>query len=246
MSSTRKLFLVIHSTRKYTIHSYSIHRTIITKSVQICKIKSVSVESNYRFSSNAMQSLPSNSSSSSSTSLSSNSEHHIVSILSGCRSLKDCYEKMIHEKEYLSLLNEDKLGYTNQHHKYFILKLINKASKDKYLSWQMVFNIIQFYSKFHQRYQMKPASIYNFLSILSRRGDFDAVTSIIEHLSTASNLPQLPINSQLFTLLIQALRIGGQSKRGYHLFEQCIEDFDLKPSIQLLLQGYMVCICARM
>ena len=164
-----------------------------------------------------------------------------MSILNGCRSLKDCYQTIIHETEYLSLLKEDKLGYTAQHHKYFILQLIDKASKDKYLSWQMVFNIIQFYSNFNQRYRMKPQSIYNFLSILSRRGDFNAVSSIIKKLIIPSNdKPQLTINSQLFSLLIQALRIGGQSDNAFNLFQQSITEFNLKPSIQVLVQGYMV------
>ena len=220
------MFITKHTI--HTIHTYTKHANHITKSVKIDRIKSIQIMynvSNYNLNNFSASNFV--------------NEHPITSILNGCRSLKDCYERIINEKEYLLLLNEEKSGYTHQHHITFMLKLIDRASKDKYLSWQMVLNIIQFYSNFNEIYNVKPETVYNFLSILSRRGDFNAVSSIIQRLIDCQQ-PKLSINNQIFALLIQSLRIGGQSERGYTLFQQAINEFNLKPSISILLQGYMV------
>eukprot|EP01083_Nonionella_stella_P025499 70188_1 len=222
MSSTRKLLLRI---TKYTVHTHScanINRGMVTKWIEIehCKVHSSFACPIRKIHSDLHQ----------------DHAHSITSILSGCRSFKDCYRVIRSKEEYLVLLNKDDSSYTYQHHKYFILHLIERASKDQYLSWQMIWNLIQFYSNFKARYHVPTESIYTFLSILSRRGDFTAVSCIIERLL---DIETLPINHRVFCLLMEALRVGGQSHKGYGLLEQALSDFNLEPSVTLLLHGYM-------
>ena len=96
-------------------------------------------------------------------------------------------------------------------------------------------------------YNVPIESIYNFLGVLSRRGEYNSISSIIEKLSDKLNI-NIDVNHQLFTLLIQSLRIGNQSQSGYLLFQQAVNEFNVEPSLPLLLQVYMVyiyIICAR-
>eukprot|EP01084_Bolivina_argentea_P040218 74324_1 len=226
MSSTRTLLL---RSTKHTIH------TRIIKSVQIHKMQSCNGNiHNYRL-------LSTNIDISFKHSIGIGVPHPIVSILEGCKSLKDCYIKIRNEHEYISLLSNNNSTYSYDNHKYFILKLTEKASQDKYLTWQMIFNIIEFYSNQNEIFHLPIESIYNFLSILCKRGDFNAVSSMIEQLITQSNdrLPILQINNQLFIMLIHSLRISKQYEKGHELFQQAINEFNIEPTIPLLLQGYM-------
>lgn len=234
MASARNLVLEFSKHTKYTIHPSSLTQAHHPQCIRVSYCNSTQ----YRFSTWGRYNILED----------SVDAHPIMSILTGCRSLKDCYERIRSADEYIALLNSDNSTYSYQHHKYFILTLIQTASKDKYLSHQMIINIIEFYSNksFNSIYNVPTESIHNFLSILSRRGDFNAITSIIDRLTANENtddnkLPTLSINNQLFCILIQSLRIGGQYDRGYALFEQALNEFKLKPSISLLLQGYMVC-----
>ena len=237
MTSTRKLLLVI---TKHTIHTKStFNHTIITRSIKIETIQSINIPSNHvQQSSFATSVIPTYSTTD------DDKGHSITSILSGCKTLKDCYNRMIDAQEYISLLKQnDSSSYSLSDHKYFLYMLISRASKDKYLNWQTIFKIIEFYSNMHERNQMPIDCIQNFLSLLSKRGDYDGVSCIIERLISekTSKLPTISTtNAQIFTLLIQALRIGGHSERGYTLYEQAMNEFNLQPSITLLLQGYMV------
>ena len=242
MTTPRRLFLTFTSCTKRTIHNgNTVQCTITTKSVHRIEVtKSICSQHCTQHRQFA-------------TVRNAQYVSEMNSILNGCSTLKDCYERIRNESSYIAVLSDGNAAvYSYQDHKYFILQILRTASKDKYLSWQMVLNVIEFYSKFQKMYNVPIESIYNFLSIFSRRGDFNAVSSIVDRLventesavgavpQPVDTLPSLPINHRLFTLLIQSLRIGGQSERGYSLFQQSLRDFDLQPSVPLLLQGYMV------